>query len=216
MKIGVFICHCGNNIAGTVDVEKVAQDILGLQHVVLATTIQYTCSDAGQKQLQSTIKEKGLTRVVVASCSPLVHETTFRRAVAKAGLNPYLFEMANIREHCSWIHEDREPATVKAIDIVAMAVAKVAQNEILYAFQTDVTKRVLIIGGGITGMQAALDIADGGREVVLVEREPTIGGNMAKLDKVFPTLDCSACILAPKMVDVYQNEMITLYTYTEV
>lgn len=216
MKIGVFICHCGNNIGATVDVERVAQRVLSLPNVVYATTFQYTCSDAGQKQIRTAIKEMGLTQVVVASCSPLVHENTFRKTVAKAGLNPYLFEMANIREHCSWIHEDRELATAKAFEIVKMAIYKVTKDECLYPSQSDVTKRALVIGAGITGMQAALDIADGGREVILVEREPSIGGNMAKMDKVFPTIDCSACILSPKMVEVYQNENIKLYTYTEV
>lgn len=216
MKIGVFICHCGNNIGSIVDVERVAQAALDLPHVVFSTTIQYTCSDSGQNLIRSKIKENKLTQVVVASCSPLVHENTFRRTIAKSGINPYLFEMANIREHCSWIHEDRELATVKAFDIVKMAISKVANDESLYAAKAQVTKRVLVIGGGITGMQAALDIADAGREVILVEKEPTIGGNMAKMDKVFPTLDCSACILAPKMVEVYQNDKITLYTYSEI
>ncbi len=216
MRIGVFICHCGNNIAATVDVEKVSTALLELPDVVFSATIQYTCSDAGQKLIRKVIKDKKLTQAVVASCSPLVHENTFRRTVAKAGLNPYSFEMANIREHCSWIHEDKQLATSKAYEIVKTAIYKVAKDEKLYASRSQVNRRALIIGGGITGIQAALDIADGGREVILVEREPSIGGNMAKMDKVFPTLDCSACILAPKMVEVHQKEKVKLYTYTEV
>ncbi|MDN5346784.1 MAG: hypothetical protein PWP65_348 [Clostridia bacterium] len=192
-RIGVFICHCGTNIASAVDVKKVAAVAATWAGVVFATDYQYMCSDPGQELIRKAIKEHRLNRVVVASCTPRLHEPTFRKTVESVGLNPYLFEMANIREQCAWVHaKDKEGATAKAIDLVRMAVAKAERNFALSAAKIPVTKRALIIGAGIAGMQAALDIADSGYEVVLLDREPTIGGNMVKLDKTFPTLDCSA------------------------
>ncbi|MBI4743474.1 MAG: CoB--CoM heterodisulfide reductase iron-sulfur subunit A family protein [Actinobacteria bacterium] len=216
MRIGFFICHCGSNIAGTVDVVQVAEYVSKLPNVVHSVHLMYTCSQPGQKEIVDAIKEKRLTRIVIAACSPKMHEVTFRRAIERTGLNPYLFEMANIREHCSWIHDDRELATQKAIELVEMTIAKVARHESLFSNKVDVNKKVLIIGGGIAGIQAALDMADGGFEVVLVEREPTIGGKMAQLDNTFPTIDCSSCILTPKMVDAGQHEKIKLITYAEI
>lgn len=192
-RVGVFVCHCGTNIASAVDVKRVAEAAKGFPGVVFATDYQYMCSDPGQELIRKAIKEHRLNRVVVASCSPRLHEPTFRKTVESVGLNPYLFEMANIREQCAWVHaKDKEGATVKAIDLVRMAVAKACRNYPLEASSIPITKRALVIGAGIAGMQAALDIADTGYEVVLLDREPTIGGNMVKLDKTFPTLDCSA------------------------
>lgn len=192
-RVGVFICHCGTNIASVVDVKRVAEAAKGFPGVVFATDYQYMCSDPGQELIRKAIKEHRLNRVVVASCSPRLHEPTFRKTVESAGLNSYLFEMANIREQCAWVHaQDKEGATVKATDLVRIAVAKACRNYPLVASSIPITKRALVIGAGIAGMQAALDIADTGYEVVLLDREPTIGGNMVKLDKTFPTLDCSA------------------------
>ncbi len=216
MRIGVFICHCGSNIGSTVDTPEVARRALGLADVVYATDIMYTCSEPGQQSIIDAVKEYGLDGVVVASCSPRMHEPTFRRTVQRAGLNPYMFEMANIREHVSWINKDREANTNKAFELVMLAVAKLRRDKPLSAKSFDVTKRVLVIGGGVAGIQAALDCAEGGIDVVMVEREPTIGGKMAKLDKTFPTIDCSSCVLSPKMVDVAQNERIKLYAHSEV
>ena len=216
MRIGVFICHCGSNIGSTVDTPEVARRALGLADVVYATDIMYTCSEPGQQSIVDAVKEYGLDGVVVASCSPRMHEPTFRRTVQRAGLNPYMFEMANIREHVSWINKDREANTNKAFELVMLAVAKLRRDKPLVAKSFDVTKRVLVIGGGVAGIQAALDCADGGIDVVMVEREPTIGGKMAKLDKTFPTIDCSSCVLSPKMVDIAQNERIKLYAHAEV
>ena len=216
MRIGVFICYCGSNIAGTVDVEKVAKEVLKFPGVVFTQTNLYTCSEPGQTQIKKAIDEHNLNRVIVASCSPRVHNTTFMRAVETVGLNPYLFEMANIREQDSWIHDDRENATQKAIELIRMAVAKVNRNRELYPKYFDLNKNVLVIGGGIAGIQAALDIADGGKKVIMVEREASIGGRMAQLDKTFPTIDCSACILSPKMVDVGMHDNIELLTLSEV
>lgn len=215
-RIGVFICHCGTNIGGVVNVPQVVEAAKRMPLVAYADENKYTCSEVGQASIRDAIKEQRLDRVVIASCSPRMHENTFRRTVATAGLNPYLLEMANLREHCSWVHSDSKDATAKAIDLVRMAVAKVARHESLFPKQVGLTKRALVIGGGITGIQAALDIASAGHEVVLVEKEPSIGGRMAQLDKTFPTLDCSACILTPKMVDVSQHPNITLLTYSEV
>ncbi|MDD2581534.1 MAG: CoB--CoM heterodisulfide reductase iron-sulfur subunit A family protein, partial [Desulfuromonadaceae bacterium] len=215
-RIGVFICHCGENISRTVDVERVAAEIGMHPGVAFSTDYKYMCSDPGQTLLKKAIQEQKLTHVVVAACSPRMHEKTFRKAVEAAGLNPFLCEMANIREHCSWVHEDREEATVKAIDIVGMMVERVKKNRVLPAITVPVTKRSLIIGGGIAGIQAALDIADCGHEVILVEREPSIGGHMAQLSETFPTLDCSQCIMTPKMVDVANHPNITLHTYSEI
>ena len=215
-RIGVFTCWCGENIARTVDVERVAATIKEIPGVRAAITYKYMCSDPGQKQLRDRIVEEKLDGVVVAACSPHMHLRTFRNAAALAGLNPYLVEMANVREHCSWVHHDREEATQKAIEIIRMAVNKVMRNRALEPIRVPVTKRALVVGGGVAGIQAALDIADAGFEVVLVEREPSIGGKMAGLSETFPTLDCSQCILTPRMVEVGQHPRIKLYTYSEV
>ncbi len=215
-RIGVFICHCGENISRTVDVERVARDVGKLPGVSFSTDYKYMCSDPGQNLLKKAIQEQKLTHVVVAACSPRMHEKTFRKAVEASGLNPFLCEMANIREHCSWVHENREEATVKATEIVGMMVERVKKNRVLPTITVPVTKRSLVIGGGIAGIQAALDIADCGHEVILVEREPSIGGHMAQLSETFPTLDCSQCIMTPKMVDVSNHPKIKLYTYSEI
>ena len=215
-RIGVFLCHCGTNIAGTVDIDKVEAAAWKMPGVVHVEQNKYTCSEPGQEQIKKAIREKGLDRVVIAACSPRMHENTFRRTVAQADLNPYLLEIANVREHCSWVHPSKEEGTPKAIDLVRRGVAKVVGNVALKKSEIDVEKKALVIGGGIAGIQAALDIADAGQKVVLVEKEPSIGGHMAQLDKTFPTLDCSACILSPKMVDVSQHPNITLLTYSEV
>jgi heterodisulfide reductase subunit A len=215
-KIGVYICHCGTNIAGTVDVKAVAEYARSLPGVAVARDYQFMCSDPGQDLIKKDIEELGLTRVVVASCSPLMHEPTFRKACADGGLNAYLFEMANIREQCSWVTEDKQDATEKAKALIEGAVRRVALQEPLFPKEVSVNPAVLIVGGGIAGIEAALKIAESGKKVYLVEKEPSIGGHMAMLDKTFPTLDCSACILTPKMVAVRQHPNITLLTYTEV
>jgi heterodisulfide reductase subunit A len=216
MRIGVFVCHCGTNIGGTVDSHQVAEEAKKFPHVAYSTDYLYTCSEPGQQEIQEAITTHNLDGVVVAACSPRMHENTFRRTIERAGLNRYMFEMANIREHCSWIGEDKEANTRKAIELVRMAVAKVANNAHLHPSFFDVNKRVLVLGAGVAGMQAALDCADGGLEVILVEKKSSIGGRMAQLDKTFPTVDCSICILGPKMVDVAQHDNIKLYTYAEI
>ncbi|MFC2014217.1 4Fe-4S binding protein [Chloroflexota bacterium] len=213
-RIGVYICHCGSNIAGTVDAEEVARFAQELERVVVARDYKFMCSDPGQELIKNDIKELGLNRVVVASCSPTMHEPTFRRACQEAGLNPYLFEMANIREHCSWVTEDKEEATEKAKALVGAAVQRVQYQEPLETREVPVNPNTLVVGGGIAGIQAALKIADSGNKVYLVEREPSIGGHMAQLDKTFPTLDCSACILTPKMTLVGSHPYIELMTYS--
>ncbi len=190
-RIGVYVCECGNNISATVDVEAVAQMAGELPGVTVARVYKYMCSEAGQDLIKKDIREQGLNRVVVASCTPRMHEPTFQRAVAGAGLNPYFFEMANIREHVSWITHDKAAATEKARRLVRSAVARVAYQAPLDERREPVTQAALVVGGGIAGIQAALSIADSGYPVYLVEREPTIGGHMAQLDKTFPTLDCS-------------------------
>ncbi len=215
-RIGVFVCHCGENISRTVDVEKVAAEAARIPGVAYATDYKYMCSDPGQSLLKKAVSEHNLDGIVVAACSPRMHEKTFRTAAKSAGLNPFLCEMANIREHCSWVHEDREEATEKASAIVAMIVARVKKDKKLVPITVPVTKRALVIGGGIAGIQAALDIADAGHQVVLVEREPSIGGHMAQLSETFPTLDCSQCIMTPKMVDAANHPNITLHTYSEI
>ncbi len=215
-RIGVFICHCGENIARTVDVAKVRDALAKHPGVVHAVDYRYMCSAPGQELIRNAIVEKKLTGVVVAACSPHMHEPTFRKACAAVGLNPYLCEMANIREHCSWVHSDREKATEKAIELVRFLVEKVKRNRPLEPIRVPITKRALVVGGGIAGIQAALDIANGGYEVILVERQPSIGGHMAQLSETFPTLDCSQCILTPKMVEVRQHPNIKLLTYSEV
>ncbi len=216
MKIGVYVCYCGSNIAATVDVEKVAEYARRLEGVVVARTNKYTCSDPGQEAIRQDIVELGLDRVVVGACSPRMHERTFRAALQKAGLNPYFLEVANIREHCSWVHSDIAAATDKAKDLIRAAVQRVWQHRPLYPRQEPVTQAAMVVGGGIAGIQAALDIANAGFPVYLVERQPSIGGHMAQLDKTFPTLDCSACILTPKMVDVSAHPNIHLMDYSEV
>ncbi len=215
-RIGVFICWCGENIARNVDVERVAAAAGEWPGVRCSLAYKYMCSDPGQSLIREQIRDRQLDAVVVASCSPHMHLRTFRKAAEREGVNPYLVEMANIREHCSWVHSSREEATAKAIDLVRMAVAKVRRDRALEPIRIPVTRRALVIGGGVAGIQAALDIADGGCDVVLVEREPSIGGKMAGLSETFPTLDCSQCILTPRMVDVAQHPRIKLYTYSEV
>ena len=216
-RIGVYVCHCGLNIAGSVDCEAVAKFAATLPHVVLAQDNRYTCSDQGQEGIKRDIKERKLNRVVVASCSPRLHEPTFRKACEDAGLNKYLFEMANIREHCSWVHlYDRASGTEKAKDLVKMAVAKAALLEPAEEIEVPINRKALVIGGGVAGIQAALDLADTGYKVYLVEKEPSIGGMMARIDKTFPTMDCSICILAPKMSDVGHHPNIELLANSEV
>ncbi|MGB2727572.1 MAG: CoB--CoM heterodisulfide reductase iron-sulfur subunit A family protein [Halobacteriota archaeon] len=216
MKIGVYICHCGTNIAAAVNVEEVVKFAKNLPDVAISRDYVYMCSDPGQETIKKDILDARLDRVVVASCSPRMHEVTFRRACEEAGLNAYCMEMANIREQCSWVHSDREKATEKAKELVASAVAKASLLQPLEPMRVGVTPSALVIGGGIAGIQSALDIADAGFQVYLVEREPSIGGRMAQLDKTFPTLDCSACVLTPKMVDVARHKNVELITYAEV
>ena len=217
IRIGVYVCHCGLNIAGSVDCEEVAKFAAGLPQVVISKDYRYTCSEPGQELIENDIKEHKLNRVVVASCSPRLHEPTFRRVCEEAGLNKYLFEMANIREHCSWVHlHDRKNATKKAEDLVRMAVARVTLLEPEEENMVPIIRKALVIGGGVAGIQAALDLADTGYQVYLVEREPSIGGRMAQLDKTFPTMDCSICILAPKMADAGRHPNIELLTNSEV
>jgi heterodisulfide reductase subunit A2 len=214
-KIGVFVCHCGENISATVDCEKVAEVASKYEGVTFSVDYKYMCSDPGQSIIKNAIKEKGLTGVVVASCSPRMHEPTFRKACAEAGLNPFMCEMANLREHCSWVHEKTEATTDKAIDLVRILVEKVKYNHSLTEIKVPVTKTALVLGGGIAGIQTSLDIANAGHKVILVEKEPSIGGHMSQLSETFPTLDCSQCILTPRMVEVAQHPNITLYTYAE-
>ena len=217
MSTGVYVCHCGLNIAGVLNVEDLKSFAETLPGVAVARDLQFSCSDIGQEQIQKDIAEHKLDRVVVAACSPRLHEPTFRRAISKAGLNPYMLEMANIREQCSWVHMDQPAmATEKAKDLIRMAVAKAELLEPLEPESIPVSKDVLVIGGGVAGIAAALDLADAGLHVYLVERRPTIGGYMALLTDVFPTNDCSICVLGPKMSEVYNHPNITLYTYSEV
>jgi heterodisulfide reductase subunit A len=190
--VGVYVCHCGTNIAGTVDVEAVADYASRLQGVAVARHYAYMCSDPGQALIQDDIHRHALDRVVVASCSPLMHETTFRAACAQAGLNPFLFQMTNIREHCAWVTQDPARATEKAKALVAAAVRRVSWQEPLEMRRADVRQSAMVVGGGIAGIEAALRMADAGKRVYLVEREPSIGGHMARLYKTFPTLDCAA------------------------
>ncbi|HDL15666.1 MAG TPA: CoB--CoM heterodisulfide reductase iron-sulfur subunit A family protein [Euryarchaeota archaeon] len=216
-KIGVYICHCGINIAGVVDCKDVAEYSSKLGNVVVSKDYKYMCSDPGQKLIRDDIKEHNLNRVVVAACSPRMHEPTFRKAVEEAGLNPFLFEQANIREHDSWVHmkQPRE-ATEKAKDLVRMAVARAKQLTPQEKPKVKVTESALVIGGGVAGIQSALDLADMGFKVYLVEKTPSLGGKMAQLDKTFPTMDCSACILTPKMVDASRHSNIEVLSYSEV
>jgi heterodisulfide reductase subunit A len=216
IRIGFFICHCGVNISSIVNVVEVRDYIAKLPNVVVSTDYKFMCSDPGQDIIKNAIKTHKLNRVVVAACSPLMHEVTFRNACEKAGINKFLFQMANIREHCAWVHSDKGKATEKA-----KALAHAAINRVTYHFPLEIKKaklntNTLIVGAGIAGIQAALEIADSGNNVFLVEREPSIGGKMALFDKTFPTLDCSACILTPKMVSVGHRENIKLFTWSEV
>ena len=215
-RMGVFVCWCGANIAETVNCEEVARYAGTLPGVVIARSYKYMCSDPGQRIVTDAIQEHKLTGVVVASCSPRMHEPTFRKTAATVGLNPYMLEMANIREHCSWVHTDRKEGTEKAKDLIRILVEKVKRNLALNEIEVPVTQRVMVIGAGIAGIQAALDVAAAGFEVALVERKPSIGGHMSMLDETFPTLDCSQCILTPRMVEIMQSDKITLHTYSEV
>jgi heterodisulfide reductase subunit A len=218
-RIGVYICHCGTNIAGIVDVADVSKwagEKLADKDVVVARDYKFMCSSLGQELIQKDIKEQKLTRVVVAACSPHLHEKTFRNACKGADLNPYLCELVSIREQDSWVHTDKAAATLKAKAIVSGGVARVMHHEALEPLRVPIHPATLVVGGGIAGIQAALEIADAGFHVYLVEREPSIGGHMAQFDKTFPTLDCSACILTPKMVDVGNHPNITLLTWSEV
>lgn len=215
-RIGVFICHCGINIAKTVDVETLTKEISKYPGVVYAENNKYMCSDPGQNLIIEAIKDQKLDAVVVAACSPTLHENTFRGTSERGGLNRYVCEMATIREHCSWVHDDRTVATKKALSIVKSIVEKVRYNQPLDPILVDVTKRALVIGGGIAGIQSALDIANAGIDTILVEKSPSVGGRMAQLSETFPTLDCSQCILTPKMVEVAQHSKIKLMTYSEV
>ncbi len=215
-RIGVFVCWCGSNIASTVDVKAVAKAAASFPGVAHATDYKYMCSDPGQNLIRETIESEHLTGLVVAACSPRMHEPTFRRLALETGMNPYLVEMANIREHCSWVHEDKGEATAKAIETVRMLVEKVKRNSPLEEIRVPVTKKALVIGGGVAGIQAGLDIVTAGIPVIMVERSPSIGGHMAQLDETFPTLDCSQCILTPKMVELSQHRLVTLHTFSEI
>jgi heterodisulfide reductase subunit A len=215
-RIGVFVCWCGTNIAKTVDVEQVATEARKVPGVAHGAHYKYMCSEPGQALLKQAIAEHRLDRVVVAACSPQLHEATFRSCIGAAGLNPFMVEIANIREHCSWVHSDRAVATAKALDLARMAAARIRRNEPLTQSEIPITKRALVVGGGIAGIQAALDIAGAGYHVTLVERSPSIGGRMAQYDKTFPTLDCAACILTPKMVECGSHPNIRILTHAEV
>jgi len=216
LRIGVFVCHCGSNIKSVVDAPYIIEAVQKDTAVVHGAAYPYFCAEGGQQAIIAAIKEHALTAVVVSACSPRMHENTFRKAAAKAGLNPYFVEIANIREQCAWVHKNAAEATEKALALTLAAIAKVKRAVPLFPGESAVTKRALVIGGGIAGIQSALDMAEAGFEVVLVERDPSIGGKMAQLDKTFPTLDCAACILTPKMVDAAAHENITLHTFTEV
>ena len=216
IKIGFYICHCGINIAYRVRVEEVADFARKLQNVVVSRDYKFMCSDPGQEMIESDIKEYGLNRVVVASCSPRLHEKTFQSACKRAGLNPYMFQMASVREQVSWVTEDEDEATKKAKTLAAAAINRVKYHHSLETREVSVHPDIMVVGGGIAGMQAALDIGNSGHTVYLVEKDPTIGGHMLQFDKTFPTLDCAACIGTPKMVDVGQHPNIVLMTYCEV
>jgi heterodisulfide reductase subunit A len=215
-RIGVFVCDCGTNIAGKVNVAEVVKFASTLDNVIVAKEYKFMCSDPGQELIKQSIKDNNLSRVVVASCSPLMHEPTFRGVTAEAGLNPFYFQMSNIREHVSWVTEDPNQATKKAKALVSAAVRRVALHDPLTKKEVPVRPEVLIVGGGIAGIQAALTYANSGKKVYLVEKEASIGGHMSMLDKTFPTLDCSACILTPKMSEVGKHPNIELLTWCEV
>ena len=215
-RVGVFVCHCGTNIAATVDVLQVVEAAKSMPNVVYAIDNKYTCSEPGQQAIKDAITEYNLDRIVIGACSPRMHEATFRKMLSDTKINPYMLEVANLREQVSWVHTDKEKSTPKAIDLVRMAVAKVNRNTNLFSNKIPVTKRALVVGGGIAGVQAALDLADAGYPVTIVEREASIGGKMVMLDKTFPTMDCSACICTPKMADAGAHPNITLMTYSEI
>jgi len=215
-RIGVYVCHCGSNIAGTVDVKELTEFARGLDSVTVARDYVFMCSDPGQEIIGNDIRDLGLNRVVVAACSPTMHELTFRRVCQEAGINPYLLEIANIREQCSWVTEDKQMATDKAKALLSAAVKRVYYHQPLEIRKVPFNANTLIVGGGITGIGAALEIANSGHKVYLVERSPSIGGHMIQLDKTFPTLDCSACILTPKMTQVGSHPYIELMSYSEV
>lgn len=215
-RVGVFICHCGTNIAGKVNVYEVVDFASRLDDVVVAKEYKFMCSDPGQELIKQSIKDYNLNRIVVASCSPLMHEPTFRGVTAEGGLNPFYFQMANIREQVSWVTTDPEKATKKAKALISAAVRRVALHDPLARKEVPVQPEVLIVGGGIAGIHAALTYANSGKKVYLVEKEPSIGGHMSLLDKTFPTLDCSACILTPKMSQVGKHPNIELLTWSEV
>lgn len=216
-RVGVFVCYCGSNIGDFVDVPAVCEEVRKHHNVGLVVDYKYMCSDPGQGKIREALAQNNISSVVVAACSPRMHEKTFQRAMKSAGVNPYLLEIANIREQASWVHQkDKISATKKAVDLIKMAVSKVVSNEELQDITVPVTKKALVIGGGISGIQAALDIADSGHKVILVEKLPSIGGHMAQLDETFPTLDCSQCILTPKMVDIASHPNIELLPYSEV
>ncbi|MHA1917364.1 MAG: NAD(P)-binding protein, partial [Candidatus Ranarchaeia archaeon] len=217
LRIGVFVCSCGLNIGGTVDVKEVTEFAKTLPDVKIAMLNIYTCADPGQNEIKTAIEKNNLNRVVVAACSPRMHEHTFRRCVRDAGLNPYFLEMANLREHDSWVHMwEKEKATEKAKELIKIAVAKTRYSQPITNLIVPVTKAAMVIGGGVAGCQSALDLADMGFPVYLIEKEPSIGGRMAQLDKTFPTMDCSICILGPKLVETGNHPDITLMTNTEV
>jgi heterodisulfide reductase subunit A2 len=216
VRIGFFICHCGVNISSIVNVAEVRDFVATLPNVVVSQDYKFMCSDPGQDIIKSAIKTHKLNRVVVAACSPLMHEITFRGACEKAGLNRFLFQMANVREHCAWVHNDKVRATEKAKALAAAAVSRVAYQIPMEIKKAKLNPDTLVVGAGIAGIQAALEIADSGNNVYMVEREPSIGGKMALFDKTFPTLDCSACILTPKMVSVGHRENIKLFTWSEI
>ena len=215
-RIGVFVCHCGTNIAGKINISEVVAFASHLDNVVVSKEYKFMCSDPGQELIKQSIKEKDLNRVVVASCSPLMHEPTFRGATSEGGLNPFFFQMSNIREQVSWVTEDPEKATKKAKALISAAVRRVALHDPLTKKEVPVRPEVLIVGGGIAGIHAALTYANSGKKVYLVEKQPSIGGHMSLLDKTFPTLDCSACILTPKTSEVGKHPNIELLTWSEV
>jgi len=216
VRIGFYICHCGTNIAGMVDVQAVAKYVAALPNVVLSRDYKYMCSDPGQEMIVQDIIEHRLNRIVVAACSPLLHEHTFREATRRGGLNPFFFQMVNIREHDSWVHTDRQLATRKAMALSRAAIQRVPLHKPLEVKKVSINPNVLIVGGGIAGIHAALVLANAGKQVYLVERDPTIGGHMAKFDKTFPTLDCAMCVLSPKMAAAGSHPNITLWSYSEV
>jgi heterodisulfide reductase subunit A2 len=216
VRIGFYVCHCGTNIAGMVDVEAVAKYAATLPNVVVSRNYKYMCSDPGQELIGNDIRENKLNRIVVAACSPLLHERTFRTATQKGGLSPFFFQMVNIREHDAWVHTNGAEATRKALALVRAAIGRVPFHKPLEIKSVPIDPNVLVLGGGIAGIHAALTLADGGQKVTLVERDATIGGHMAKFDKTFPTLDCAACILTPKMSQVNAHPNITLWTWSEI